>query len=122
MGRAKISLEKKIETKASLQAGFSQRYIGKKLSLSKTWVWSVAKTLNQNLPLSNSCGQERKKVSITTDDRNLLCLWKQDRTKTTQKSSSELVLSNGEKFSARPIRRRLLDMEYKSYTAKSQPF
>ena len=84
MGRAKISLEETIEIKALLQAGFSQHYIGTKLSVSKTWVWRVAKKLNQNLPLSNSCGQGLKKASTTTDDRNLLPLCKQDRTKTSQ--------------------------------------
>ena len=58
MGPEKISLEKKIEIKASLQAGFSQRYIGKTHSVSKTCVWNLAKKLKQNLPLSSSRGQE----------------------------------------------------------------
>ena len=62
MSRAKVSLEKKIETKALFQAGFSQRCIGKKFSVSKTCVWSVAKKLNQNLPLSNSYDQGLKKA------------------------------------------------------------
>ena len=123
MDRAKISLEKKIEIKASLKAGFSQCYIGKTLSVSKTGVWSVAKKLKQNLLLSNSRAQERKKASTTTtDDRNLLHLCKQDRTKTSQELLSERVHSNGKQLSARAIRRRLLDMEYKRYTAKSKPF
>ena len=38
MDGAKISLEKKIESKALLQVGFSEHYIGKKLSVSKTCV------------------------------------------------------------------------------------
>ena len=117
-GRAKISLGMKIESKALLQVGFSQCYIGKTFSVSKTCFWNVAKKLKQNLPLSNSRGQGRKKVSTTTDDRTLLRLCKQDRTKTSQKLSSELVLSNGKELSVRTIRRRLLDMGYKSYTAK----
>ena len=46
--RAKISLKKKIEIKTLLKAGFSQRYIGKTLSVSKACVWNVAKKLKQN--------------------------------------------------------------------------
>ena len=82
MGRAKISLEKKIEIKALLKAGFSQRYVGKTLSISKTCVWNVAKKLKQYLPLSNSRGQGRKNPSTATDDQNLLRLCKKDRIKT----------------------------------------
>ena len=78
-------------------------------------VWQ--KNLKQNLPF-----QGLKKASTTTDDRNLLRLCKQDRTKTTQESSSELMLSNGKKLSTRTVCRRLLDVRYKSYTAKSKPF
>ena len=61
MGSEKVSLEKKIEIKTLLQAGFSPRYIGKTFSVSKTCVWSVAKKLKQNLPLSNSPRQGRKR-------------------------------------------------------------
>ena len=122
MGGAKIFLEKKIEIKALLQVRFTQHYIGKTLSVSKTCVRNVAKKLKQNLLLSSSRGQGLKKASTTTDDRDLLRLWEQDRTKTSQELSSELVLSNGKQLSARTIRRRLLDAEYKSYTTKSKPF
>ena len=124
MGRAKISLEVKIESKPLLPVGFSQRYIGKTVSVSKTGVWSVAKKLKQNFPFSNSCGQGLKKASTTTttDDRDLLHLCKQDRTKTSQKLLSEFVLSNGKQFSAQTIRRRLLDIEYKRYPGKSKSF
>ena len=121
MGRAKIPLEKKIEIKTLLQAGFSQRYIGKTLNVSKTCVWSVAKKLKLTLPLSNSRGPGRKTASIAIDDRNLLRLCKQDRKKIIQELSSELVLSSGKQLSA-PTIRRLLDMGYKSYTAKPKPF
>ena len=121
MGPAKISLEKKIEIKALLQAGFSHRYTGKALSVSKTCFWSLAKKLKQNLPLSNSRGQERKKASTITDDRNLLRFCKQDETKINQELLSKLVLSNGKQLSARTIRRRLLNMGHKSCTAKSKP-
>ena len=122
MCRPKISLEKKIEIKTLLQAGFRQSYIGKTPSVSKTCVWNVAKKLKQNLPLSNSHGQEHKKVPTTTDDRNLLRSHEQDRIKTSQELLPELVLSNGKYLSARIIRHRLLDMEYKSYPAKSKQF
>ena len=82
MGRAKISLEMQIEIQALLKAGFSQRHIGKTPSVSKPCAWNVAKKLKQNLPLLNSRGQECRKVSITTDNRNVLCLCTQDRAKT----------------------------------------
>ena len=48
MRRAKISLEKTIEIKALLKAGFSQHCIGKTLSVSKTCLLNVAKRLKQN--------------------------------------------------------------------------
>ena len=82
----------------------------------------MVKTLKQNLPLSNSRGQERKKALTTADDRNLLRLCKKNRTKTSQKLSSGLVLSNEKQLNARIIRRRVLDMGRKSYTAKSKTF
>ena len=63
MGRAKISLELKIENKALLQVRFTQRYIGKTLSVSKTCVRNVAKKLKQSLSLSNSRDQGLKKAS-----------------------------------------------------------
>ncbi len=91
MGLAKVSLEKKTEIKALVEAGFNQRYIAKKLGVSKTCVFGVAQKLKQNLPLSNLPGQGRKKASTATDDRNLLRLCKKDRTKSSQELSSELV-------------------------------
>ena len=125
MGHAKISLEMKIESKALSKANFSQRYISKSFSVSKICVWNVAKTLKQLYLYRIHMVKAAKKASATTtDDRNLLHLCKQDRTKTSQKLSSELVHSNGKQLSARiiPRRRRLFDMGYKSYTAKSKPF
>ena len=50
MGRVKISLEKKIKIKALLKTRFSQCYIGKTQSVSKTCIWNLAKKLKQNLP------------------------------------------------------------------------
>ena len=66
--------------------------------------------------------KDLKKHQQTTDDRNLLCLCKQDRTKTSQELLSERVHSNGKQLNARAIRRRLLHVQYKSYTAKLKPF
>ncbi|CAF1375186.1 unnamed protein product [Rotaria sordida] len=122
MGRVKVSLEKKTEIKALVEAGFTQRDIAEKLGVSKTCVFGVAKKLKRNLPLSNLPGQGRKKASTAIDDRNLLRLCKKDRTKSSQLLSSELVLSNGKRLSAQTIRRRLVDMGYKSYTAKRKPY
>ena len=121
MGRAKVSLDKKTEIKALLEAGFSQRYVANKLAVSKTCVLHVAKKLKEKLLLLHSPGQGRRKASTTTDDRNLLRLYKKDRTKSSKELSSELLLSNGKRLSARRIRRRLLDMGYKSYTVKRKP-
>jgi transposase len=122
MGRAKVSSDKKTEIKALVQQGFTQRYIAEELGVSKTCVLGVAQKLKQNLPLSNLPGQGRKKASTATDDRNLLRLCKKGRTKSSQELSSELLLSNGKQLSARTIRRRLLDLGYKSYTAKRKPY
>ena len=49
--------------------------------------------LKNNLPLSNTLGQGRKKASTAFDDRNLLRLCKKDRTKSSEILSSELTLS-----------------------------
>ncbi|CAF2046826.1 unnamed protein product [Rotaria magnacalcarata] len=87
MGRAKVSLDKKTEITALLEAGFSQRYVANKLGVSKTCVLHVAKKLKEKLPLSHSPGQGRRKASTATDDRNLLRL-----------------------CNARTVRRRLLEM------------
>ena len=64
----------------------------------------------------------RKKALTTIDNRNLLRLCKQNRTKTSQKLSSELVLLNEKQLSVRIIRRRVLNMGWKSYTTKSKSF
>ncbi|CAF4872642.1 unnamed protein product [Rotaria socialis] len=77
--------------------------------------------LKKNLPLSNTPDQGRKKASTPIDDRNSLRLCKKYRTKSSQILSSELMLSNGKHLSARTVRRRLLDMSYKSYQAKKKP-
>ena len=121
MGRAKVSLDKKIETKALLEARFSQRCVTNKLGVSKKCVLHVAEKLKEELPLSPSPSQGRLKASATTDDRNLLRLSKRNRTKSSRELSSEFLLSNGKRLSARTVRRRLLDMGYKSYTVTRKP-
>ncbi|CAF4907448.1 unnamed protein product [Rotaria socialis] len=107
MGRAKVPLNKKIEIKALLEFRITQR--------------RIATDLGENLPLPNAPDQGRKKASTPIDDRNLLRLCKKYRTKSSQILSSELMLTNGKRLSARTVRRRLLDMGYKSYQAKKKP-
>lgn len=113
---------KKIEIKTLLDAKFSQRHIANALGVLKTCVFGVAKKLDHKLPLTNLPGQGRKKTSTSIDDRHLLNLCKKDRTKSSEELSAELVLSNGKTLSARTVRRRLLNMGYKSYVAKKKPF
>jgi transposase len=48
MGRAKVSLEKKIEIKALVEAGFSQRGVAKQLGVSKNCVLGIAHKLKKN--------------------------------------------------------------------------
>ncbi|CAF1003959.1 unnamed protein product [Rotaria magnacalcarata] len=120
-GRAKVPLNKKIEIKALLEFGITQRRIATDLGVSKKCVYNVSKKLKKNLPLSNAPGQGRKKASTPIDDRNFLRLCKKYRTESSRILSSELMLSNGKHFSARTVRRRLLDMGYKSYQAKKKP-
>jgi len=121
MGRATVTLDKKIEIKALLRTESSQRQIAQTLGVSKTAVFNVSQKLKENLPLFNVSGQGRKKASTKRDDQRLLQLCKRDRTKSSQLLSSELVLSNGKHLSARTIRRRLCDMGYNSYVAKRKP-
>ncbi|CAF3005278.1 unnamed protein product [Rotaria sp. Silwood2] len=121
MGRAKVPFNKKIKIKALLEFGITQRRIATTLGVSKKCVYNVSKKLKENLPLLNAPGQDRKKAPTPINDRNLLRLCKKDRTKSSQMLSSELILSNGEHLSARTVRRRLLDMGYKSYQAKKKP-
>jgi hypothetical protein len=80
--------------------------------------YTCVKKLKQNLPLSNSIGQGRKKASTQDDDRQLSYIMKKDRTKSSQMLAAEWTLSNGNKLCASTVRRRLISMGYKSYTAK----
>ena len=61
MGRVKITLQKKIEIKTLLETGLSQRQAARVSKVSQKCVIGVSKKLKQNLPLSNSVGQGRKK-------------------------------------------------------------
>jgi hypothetical protein len=118
MGRVKVALNKKIEIKELLEIGLSQSRVAIALSVSKRCVFNVSKKLNENLPLTNAPGQSCKKASASIDDRNLLRLFKKDRTKSSEMLSSELILSNGKHLGAQTVRRHLVDMGYKSYQAK----
>ncbi|CAF4934189.1 unnamed protein product, partial [Rotaria socialis] len=121
MGRSKVTADKKIEIKTLLEMGFCQRQVARDLHVSQTCVAHVSKKLKQNLPLSNSIGQGRKKASTQDDDRRLSYIMKKDRTKSSQMLAAEWTLSNGKKLCASTVRRRLISMGYKSYTAKRKP-
>ncbi|CAF4705083.1 unnamed protein product [Rotaria socialis] len=121
MGRVKVPLNKKIEIKALLEFGITQRRIATDLGISKNRICNVSKKLKENLLLSNAPCQGPKKASTPIDDRNLLRLCKKYRTKSSQILSSELMLSNGKYLGARTIRRRLLGIGYKGYQAKRKP-
>ena len=81
----------------------------------------MSKKLKNNLPLSNTSGQARKRTSTAVGDRNLLRLCRKDRSKSSEILSSELTLLNDKHLSARTVRRRLLTMGYKSHRAKKKP-
>ena len=78
----------------------------------------MPKKLKIDAPLTNAPGQDPKRLSTEREDRHLLQIFKADRIKTSRQLSSQFTLSNGTQLSARTIRRRFLDAEYRSYTAK----
>ena len=121
MGRAKVTIDKKIKIKRLLDYGISQRCVATTLGVSKKCAYNVSKKLKNNLPFSKIPGQSRNRASIAIEDRNLLRLCKKDRTKSSEILSSQLTLSNGKHLSARTVRYRLLTMDYKSYRAKKKP-
>ena len=121
VGRAKLTINKKIEIKALLDYGISQHRGATALSISKKCVYNVSKKLKNNLPLSNTSGQGRERASTAVEDRNLLRLCKKDRTKSSEILSSELKLSNSKHSPARICHCRLPTMSYKSYRAKKKP-
>ena len=97
MGRSKITHQKKLEIKALLEVGLSQRQAAQVSNVSQKCVYGVSKKLKQDLPLSNSVGQSRKKVTTPHDDRQLLRIMKKDRTKSSQMLSVGWTLSNGKR-------------------------
>ena len=121
MGRGKITHQKKIEIKALLEVGLSQQQAARVSNVPQKCVFDVSKKLKQDLPLSNSVGQGRRKATTPHDDRQLLRIMKKDRTKSSQMLSAEWALLNGQKVSACTVRRRLISMGCKSYTAKRKP-
>ena len=78
----------------------------------------MAKKLKVNAPLTNASKQGRKRLSTEHEDRQPLQISKADRTKSNHQLSSEFTLSSGTQWSARTIRRRLLDAGYRNYIAK----
>ncbi|CAF5065703.1 unnamed protein product, partial [Rotaria sp. Silwood1] len=121
MGRVIVAHEKKIEIKSLLENGFGQQYIARQLNVSQKCVFDVAQKLKQNLPLFNSVGQGRKKATTKAEDQYLLKIMKQDRTKSSQMLAAEWNSSNGKQLCASTVRRRLINMGYKSYTTKRKP-
>ncbi|CAF4645019.1 unnamed protein product [Rotaria sp. Silwood2] len=121
MGRGIVAHEKKIEIKSLLENGFGQQYIARQLNVSQKCVFGVAQKLKQNLPLFNSVGQGRKKATTKAEDQYLLKIMKQDRTKSSQMLAAEWNSSNGKQLCASTVRRRLINMGYKSYTTKRKP-
>ena len=52
--------------------------------MSQKCVLGVSDKLKQDLPLSNTMGQDHKKTTILTEDRHLLRIMKKDRIKSNQ--------------------------------------
>ncbi|CAM4851434.1 unnamed protein product [Rotaria magnacalcarata] len=121
MGRVKVTHDKKVAIKTLLETGLSQRAVARLSNVSQKCVFGVSNKLKQKLPLSNTPEQSPKKAFTPTDDRRLLRIMKKDRTQSSQMLASEWTLSNGKKMSAPTVRRLLLSMGYKSYTAKKKP-
>ncbi|CAF1405644.1 unnamed protein product [Adineta ricciae] len=62
-----------------------------------------------------------KKATTEAEDRYLLKIMKEDRTKSSQKLAAEWNSSNGKQLCASTVRRRLINMGYKCYTTKRKP-
>ena len=120
-GRAKVTINKKVEIKVLLDYDISQCRTATVLGVSKKCVYGVSEELKNNLSLSHTPGQGRKRAPTAVGDRNLLRLCKKDRNRSSEILSSELRLSNDKYLSARTGRRRLLTVDYKSYRAKKKP-
>ena len=73
------------------------------------------------MSITNLADQSRKKTATEAEDRYLLRIMKVDRAKSSQMLAAEWNLSNGKQLCASNVRRRLLDMGYKSYTTKREP-
>ena len=84
MCRVKVILEKQIEIKTLLNTDLSQRKVEKLSGMSQKCVFGVSDKLKQDLPLSNAMGQGRKRTTTLTEDRHLLRIMKNDRTKSNQ--------------------------------------
>ena len=122
MGRTPVYKYKKIEVTALLKDDQSQRTVAKKTGVSQCCVDNVTKKLKVDGPLTNAPGHGRKRLSTEREDRHLLQICKAGRSKSSHQLSSEFTLSNGHTLiSARTIRRRVFDAEYRSYTDKRKP-
>ena len=65
IGRAKVTINKKIEIKALLDYGISQRRATTALGV---WKKCVSKEFKNNMPLSNTPGQGRKRTSTAVEN------------------------------------------------------
>jgi len=61
MSRDKITPQEKIEIRILLETGLSQRQVPRLSNVSQKCIFGISKKLKQNLPLSNSVQQGRKK-------------------------------------------------------------
>ena len=78
MCRVKVVFEKKIETKTLLNTDLSQQKVEKLSGMSQKCVFGISDKLKQDLPLSNTMGQGRKRTTTLTEDRHLLLIMKKD--------------------------------------------
>ena len=65
--------------------------------------------MKRNLPLKSAPGHRRERAATSSDDRYLLQLCKQDRTKTSRQLSSESLLSSCKAVSDSTVRHQLLE-------------
>ena len=97
MGRTSVSDKQKVQIE-------SQRTVAKKVGVSQNYVKNAFAKMKRNVPLKNAPGQGRKRATTSSDDRYLLQLCKQDRTKTSRQLSSEWLLSSGKTLSDSTVR------------------
>ena len=81
MGRGKVTIQTKVQIKSLFENGFGQREIVRRLNISQKCVFGVVHKVKKNLPIKDLAGQGRKKATTEAEDRYLLRIMKEDRTK-----------------------------------------